>query len=458
MPTDTKHIVIVGGGAAGLSAAYTLKRLGFTSTLLEAGDRVGGRLVGESIGGFSVDTGADFFCSSYDVAFRICRELGLPLVTSRMKIGWFRNGRWTTTTPGLSPGNLLRNLPAARALGFLSPRAMLANSRLFQSLFRQSEYLSFAGDSRIAELDGEETFGRHLERLGVTEQLQVTFKGFLEMTMGHVELSGEAYMRTYIREMFLNADKLYVPEKGAAALSEALADSCEDAIRLSTPARRLVIEDGAVTGVVIDGGTVEADAVICAVPPARVPRLIPDLPGAVRRTLGDITYSTGCRVVIGLDRPPLPPGWHGALYPEDDTPLLLDRSINLPSCVPPGMSTLDLLVGRDRAKEFLTLDDEEIKRRMLSDARRNPPPGCRIPDDDEGLFWRVYRWEEAVCMGPPGMFTTVADIRRRLGRDIPNLFLAGDYTRVPSVNGALASGVGAAEEVVALLESSPSAS
>ena len=53
-------------------------------------------------------------------------------------------------------------------------------------------------------------------------------------------------------------------------------------------------------------------------------------------------------------------------------------------------------------------------------------------------------------MGPPGMFTAVADARRRLGRDIPNLFLAGDYTRLPSINGALASGVAAGEEVLDL--------
>lgn len=54
-------------------------------------------------------------------------------------------------------------------------------------------------------------------------------------------------------------------------------------------------------------------------------------------------------------------------------------------------------------------------------------------------------------MGPPGMFTAVADIRRRLSRDIQNLRLAGDYMGVPSVNGALASGISAAEEVADLL-------
>ena len=53
-------------------------------------------------------------------------------------------------------------------------------------------------------------------------------------------------------------------------------------------------------------------------------------------------------------------------------------------------------------------------------------------------------------MGPPGMFTAVAEARRQLRRDIPNLFVAGDYTRVPSVNGALAGGVASAEEILGL--------
>ena len=74
--------------------------------------------------GFSVDTGAAFLCSSYDVAFRICEVLGLSLFRSEMRLGWYRNGRWVTTTPGLSVGNLVRNLPAAWDLGFLSPRVM----------------------------------------------------------------------------------------------------------------------------------------------------------------------------------------------------------------------------------------------------------------------------------------------------------------------------------------------
>ena len=453
MSPNSKRVVIIGGGPAGLSAAYTLKKRGISPLLFEASDRVGGRLSGEEVDGFHIDTGADFFCSSYDVTIRLCEELGISLLPSKMSLGWYKNGRWVTTTPGLSIRNLLKNLQAASSLGLMSPKGALPTMKVFGSVIRQSEYLSFASDSKLGELDGNESFGEYLERVGAPNSLKATLQGFLEMTMGHVEYSGQAYMRTYLAEMLLKSDQIYVPKKGAAALSNMLADSCSDAIHLSTPVRRVMIRDSAVAAVALDDDTIEADAVICAVPAPKVPEIIPDLPSDILQPLRKVTYSTGCRVVIGLDHPPLPRGWHGALYPEDDTPLLLDRSINLQSCAPPGKSTLDLLVGRDRAEELLPLDDDEIKRQMLRDARRNPPPGSNLPDDDEGLFTRVYRWKEAVCMGRPGMFTAVADARQKLSGEISNLFLAGDYTKVPSVNGAVASGISAAEDIADQLAS-----
>ena len=448
----TKRVIVIGGGAAGLSAAYTLKKHGINVILLEANDRVGGRLGGDRVDGFSLDEGADFFCSSYDVAFRICEELGLPLIRSDMNLGWYRNGRWILTTPIKSFSTLIQNLPALWKLGLLSAGFL----KLAKAVKTESEYLNFASNSRLVEIDGEENAGDYLKRMGVPESLKTTLRGFLEMTMGEVDQMGAAYMRTYLAEMLLKADQIYVPEKGAGELSHALADACGADIRTSTPVRRVVIRDGTVTGVLVDDGPIEADAVICATSASKVPDIIPDLPDAIRSVLSKVRYSRGCRVVIGLDHPPLPAGWHGALYPEDETPLLLDRSINLPKCVPPGKSTLDLLVGRNRAEELFPLDDEEIKRRLLADARRNPPPGSRLPSDGEGLFARVYRWKEAVCMGLPGMFKAVAEMRCQLNRDIKNLLLAGDYMRVPCVNGALASGVDAAEEVAELLASRPS--
>ena len=444
---ETKRVVIIGGGAAGLSAAYTLKKYDIKAVLFEAGDRVGGRLGGDRVDGFSLDEGADFFCSSYDVAFRICEELGLPLIRSDMDLGWYRNGQWIRTTPIKSLRTAVQNIPAFWKLGLLSTGFLM----LARAVKADSEYLNFASDSRLVELDGEENAGGYMKRMRLSESLKTTLRGFLEMTMGDVDEMGAAYMRTYLAEMLLKSDQIYVPEKGAGELTHALADACGADIRVSTPVNKVIVQDGAVRSVLLDDGPIEADAVICATSASKVSGIIPDLPNGIRSALGTVQYSRGCWVVIGLDHRPLPEGWNGALYPEDKTPLLLDRSINLPAAAPPGKSTLDLLVGRDRAEELFPLEDEEIKRRMLADARRNPPPGSNLPGDDEGLFTRVYRWPEAVCMGLPGMFKAVAEMRLQLKRDVQNLFLAGDYMRIPCVNGALASGVDAAEEVVALL-------
>ena len=451
---STGRVVIVGGGFAGLSAAYTLMKRGITPLLLEDRERAGGRGMGERVDGFSLDMGAFVFTATYDTAFRLCEELGLPLVRSTMKFGHLRSGRWVTTTPDQSLWNFIRHARAAVAMGFLSPSGLRSGFRVMRQIHREAPYMSFAGDSRLAELDDDESFGDYLDRLGVPEKLRVTLEGPLKMVLGDPAPAGQALMRAYIGETMLSGGRVSMPERGIGSLSEALAEYCSDAIRVSTPVRRIVVSDGAVRSVVVDGETIEADAVICAVPGTKVPDLIPDLPAATRRALGTVSYSTGCRVVIGLDHPPLPAGWHGALYPEDDdAPLLLDRSVFLPACAPPGKSLLDLLIGRDRARELLPLDDDEIKRELLGAARRNAPPGSALPGDDEGLFYRVYRWEEALCMGAPGMLAAAAEIPGQLQRSIRNLFLAGDYTRVPSVNGALSSGHSAAVEAADLLAS-----
>ena len=451
---NSKRVVIVGGGFAGLSAAYTLMKRGITPLLLEAQDHVGGRGSGERVAGFSLDMGAFVFTSTYDTAFRICGELGLPLVPSQMKFGHHRNGRWVTTTPDQSLWNFLRHLRTAVTMGFLSPAGMRAGSRVMREIRRQAAYMSFAGDSPLAEIDDDETFGEYLDRMGVPGKLRTTMKGPLDMILGDPEPAGQALMRAYIGETMLSGGRVYMPERGIGSLSEALAAACADAVRVSTPVRRIVVVDGAVTGVVVDGETIEADAVICAVPGTKVPDLVPDLPPETLRALDTVDYSTGCRVVIGLDHSPLPPGWHGALYPEDDdTPLLLNRTAFLPACAPPGKSILDLLIGRDRARELIPLDDDEIKRELLGAARRKAPPGSALPGDDEGLFYRVYRWEEALCMGTPGMLAALAKIPEQIAGRIANLFLAGDYMGIPSVNGALSSGHRAATEVADLLAS-----
>ena len=146
--------------------------------------------------GVHIDAGADFFCSSYDETFRICKELGLDLKRSRMKLGWFCNGRWVMSYPVESVRTLLANWDFLRTFGFLLPAAHLPGMKLVWGHTRQAQYLNFSSASRIREIDGDETLGDYFDRIRLPDSVRVAFRGFLEMTMGRAEDAGSAYMRT----------------------------------------------------------------------------------------------------------------------------------------------------------------------------------------------------------------------------------------------------------------------
>lgn len=73
----TDRTVIVGGGITGLAAAHELHRQGRDFVLLEAADRIGGKIDGGPIGGRYVDTAADGFLARQPEVADLCRELGL---------------------------------------------------------------------------------------------------------------------------------------------------------------------------------------------------------------------------------------------------------------------------------------------------------------------------------------------------------------------------------------------
>jgi monoamine oxidase len=58
-PSTDHDVVIVGGGVAGLYAAYTLKNLGYDVLILEASSRHGGRLYSDTLGDVDIERGAE---------------------------------------------------------------------------------------------------------------------------------------------------------------------------------------------------------------------------------------------------------------------------------------------------------------------------------------------------------------------------------------------------------------
>ena len=58
-PSTDHDVVIVGAGAAGLYAAYTLDNLGYSVLILEASDRHGGRVYSDKLGDVGIEHGAE---------------------------------------------------------------------------------------------------------------------------------------------------------------------------------------------------------------------------------------------------------------------------------------------------------------------------------------------------------------------------------------------------------------
>ncbi|MGH2405108.1 MAG: FAD-dependent oxidoreductase, partial [bacterium] len=77
------HVLVAGGGIAGLAAAHALvtdpraRALGVRCTLVERERRVGGKLVTERVDGCLVEAGPDGFLATKPAAADLCRALGL---------------------------------------------------------------------------------------------------------------------------------------------------------------------------------------------------------------------------------------------------------------------------------------------------------------------------------------------------------------------------------------------
>ncbi len=450
---NTEKAIVVGAGAAGLAAAYTLRNRNINVTVLEASDHAGGRTAGEEIDGFHISTGAKFFSDHYHVALGMCDELGVPIErvsTSKVTMAFYGKG-------DLHIANAA-NLLTGR---LFSPRAICQLLGFVRHLRRRKEDLESGDYTRLLDLDTSSSVADYVRGLDYDELLEEA----LEPMIRALILCSAKRLGTVLgmEALWAAAKKRYSqfssPVRGVGAFSDALAQACADDTLLSTPAERVALEgsEKRAGGVFAKGEFMPADVVICATTATTALRLIPDLPDNIRNVLRKVTYSSGCHIAFGVDGHPLDikPGKRHAFsfFPELDDCLLAthaDSTALSRSTAPPGKSIVHAFAAEERSDELFPLSDEEIKCRAIAEIRRFVPA---MPT--EPLFSRVYRWREAVCLANDGILTELYEIRRHGYPGVEGLFLAGEYMDLPSVNGALRSGINAAEEAIDFLSRDP---
>ena len=100
-----ENIIIVGGGVAGLITARELLKQGYSVTILEASDRLGGRIHTAYNSSFDrpVEKGAEFIHGNPPLTVQLLKEAGIEYMTVRGTMTGMTNGEWKTQddfTPG----------------------------------------------------------------------------------------------------------------------------------------------------------------------------------------------------------------------------------------------------------------------------------------------------------------------------------------------------------------------
>jgi protoporphyrinogen/coproporphyrinogen III oxidase len=150
-------LAIIGGGIAGLAAAFELTRRRVPFALFEASDRVGGLVRTEQVDGFTIEAGADSMLVQKPAALELCAELGLAdrLIAPKARTAFvLHRGR-------------LHALPSPSVLGIPSTWAQLARYALLPRLARMRMAIEPVLPARTTDRDESVAsfFGR---RFGAT--------------------------------------------------------------------------------------------------------------------------------------------------------------------------------------------------------------------------------------------------------------------------------------------------
>ena len=451
-------VLVVGAGAAGLAAARTLGALGKDRNcrvrVLEASDKIGGRMFCEEIDGFHVYGGASVIHESFTSTRHLARELGVKLQRSSKKRGGqiYCGGKFWGFYVG---GSFKQTLTSLHTM-LCSPHHTLAGNwefmRLYKILKKRATDLDFEDHSRMLDLDTGESFADFARANSLERYLKQA--GELDLncfTAGSSKEVGSAYAMALLWLWTVDpATRSWLPKQGIGTLVKALTDACASSIEVSAPVEKIILENGVAKGVVKSNGeTIKADAVICATTASTAARIMPGLPAKLRTVLEQVRYSSCCNLAFGLDENILADGSHAALFPPE-SPTFLTMVTNLanttPDAAPQGKTLVHVLIIDEHAKALFRLDDGEIVPHVIEELSRFFPNIPKHP-----LFARVYRWPEALCLAPGGMLTKINEMCTRLQDSTQGLFLAGDYTRLPALNGAIKSGVEAAEASLSYL-------
>ncbi|CAM5566401.1 Coproporphyrinogen III oxidase OS=Streptomyces viridochromogenes OX=1938 GN=ACM01_25835 PE=3 SV=1 [Streptomyces viridochromogenes] len=430
------RVVVIGGGIAGLAAAHRLLVGGRDVTVLEASDRVGGKLLPGRIAGVRVDLGAESMLARRPEAVALAREVGLA---ERLQPP-------ATVTASIWTRGALRPMPKGHVMGVPGTASTLSGLLSQEGLAR----IERDADLPRTEVGDDVAVGTYVAaRLGreVVDRL-------VEPLLGGV-YAGDAYrisLRSAVPQLYQAArthDSLTEAVRGIQAAAAARQQTgpvfmgieggvgqLPLAVAASVRARGGEIVTGApVTELRREGPTgwrvvagnrvLRADAVVVAVPaPAAAALLRAEAPAAAAE-LDAVEYASMALVTLAYrraDAAALPDG-SGFLVPPVDgrtikASTFASRKWGWIADEDPDVLVLRTSVGRYGETEILSRDDADL----VAVSRRDLQAATGL--DATPLETRVTRWTGGLPQYPVGHHARVARVRARVA-ELPGLAVCG---------------------------------
>ena len=462
-----KRAVIVGGGIAGLAAAYYLRALSqregvqLEVVLLEKERRAGGCILTERAEGFVVEGGPDCLYAEKPWGLELCREIGLgdQLVEACHETrGTYI--LWDGQLHPLPEGFFLL-VPTALS-PFLRSRLLSWRAKLRVALEPLVPRRKGQGDESLASFVlrrlGREVLEKVAEPLiaGIhaaepeTMSLRATFPRFADLESRYGSLLLGLWK---VRRKASPANRPYkVPfvslRGGMGEMVEGILEHLPpESMRLGEEVLAVEREGGRyrVRG---RGGTWEADYLILATPSHVSSRLLQGLDQWLSETLLMIPYSSTATVSLAYEAQEVLPllRGHGFVVPRREGRRLMAvtfSSRKFPSRAPEGKVLIRAFIGGAKDEGAVLLDDEELLRLVMTELREIL--GIR----SRPLHHWIFRFPASMAQYRVGHEGRVRALEERI-KEHPGLFLTGGAFHGIGISDCCRQGKELAERVLGL--------
>ncbi|MEO8391946.1 MAG: protoporphyrinogen oxidase [Chloroflexota bacterium] len=432
--TQNKHVAIIGGGISGLSAAWTLQKAGVDYVLLEASDRLGGKVLTERVEDFVIEAGPDSFLTQKPRALNLARELGLdlmPINTHQPATYVLHHGK-----PIPLPDGVALMVPTKLAPFLRSPLiSPLGKLRMALDLI-----LPASGDVRdetLADFVRRRLGAEVLDKLaaplmagiynGDAEQqsLLATFPRYREMEKRYGSLiRGTIEQRKAQKPS--GSPAFMTPLGGTQALIDALVEHLHGDVRLKATVQAV---EGGETGkyliVLENGEQVEADAVLITTPAPIAADLIRPFAPQAANLLASIRYLSSGTISLAyraedIKRPI--DGFGVVIPPSEKRPInaITITSEKFDQRAPEGQVLLRVFFGGSRSPATMALSDDDLLALVRAELK------AILGIEAAPLLQRIYRWWNANPQYDVGHLDRIEELEARL----PNgLYVTGSAYR-----------------------------